>query len=488
MLEEASNHLPDEGLMESRQRAPRSVFAVGAASLLLMACLLAPKSALTLFGFNSGLISVEDVRLPTLPTLPASPADELQDTVASLKQRYGFDGQRRDEIALCIINLNLGFWKLVQWSTILTEATNNCPAGFHDPDKKLACQINMAAVFAPLSASIGLFSSTAFLCPGKMNPDAACASTFGATFEAAAKFAASPAQISLFCPKAVAQRDFAEGGQTVFQNERRLGNSSHGQPTEAEARKLYVVIRNATEPDSTKLKNTFCTWQIAQSILFAMRAGPLIEISTRLCPPPRGGEADCSQVINEIMLMFWNVGKFIAAAATNCITGLNVAAGCALGSLNLVSAFSATGSVTSALVSGVCTDLQGRKRNITEQRINRKIQRIKLLQSISLRRLLREKKLTGSAEREAEALVSLPNPRSNATMPELLKSIGLHAETASHPRELVLSHLRSLKPNGLEESERREMFATARALLAKHESSWPVPAFHGSEHRSGLHK
>ena len=48
--------------------------------------------------------------------------------------------------------------------------------------------------------------------------------------------------------------------------------------------------------------------------------------------------------------MFWNVGKFIAAAATNCITGLNVAAGCALGSLNLVSAFSATGSVTSALV------------------------------------------------------------------------------------------------------------------------------------------
>ena len=159
-----------------------------------------------------------------------------------------------------------------------------------------------------------------------------------------------------------------------------MGNSSHDQPAEAEARKLYVVLRNTTEPDSTKLepgcswvgsrgvvfgkralsrgfptnprklKNTFCAWQIAQSILFAMRAGPLIEMSTKLCPPPRGGEAACSQVINEIMLMFWNVGKFIAAAATNCITGLNVAAGCALGSLNLVSAFSATGSVTSALV------------------------------------------------------------------------------------------------------------------------------------------
>ncbi|CAE7382278.1 unnamed protein product, partial [Symbiodinium sp. CCMP2456] len=153
--------------------------------------------------------------------------------------------------------------------------------------------------------------------------------------------------------------------------ERRLGNSSHGPPTEAEARKLYVVLRNATEPDSTKLKNTFCAWQIAQSILFAMRAGPVIEISTKLCPPPRGGEAACSQVINEIMLMFWNVGKFIAAAATNCIAGLNVAAGCALGSLNLVSAFSATGSVTSALAMRVCTDLRGRKRNITEQRINR---------------------------------------------------------------------------------------------------------------------
>eukprot|EP00439_Symbiodinium_sp_Y106_P044706 s7288_g5.t1 len=315
----------------------------------------------------------EDVRIPSLP---ANPVDDLKNTVSSLRLRYGFDGQRRDEIALCVINLNLGFWKLVQWSTILTEATNNC---FHDPDKKLACQINIVSVFAPLSASIGLFSSTAFLCRGKMNPDAACASVFGATFEAAAKFAASPAQINLFCPKAVAQRDFTEGGRTVFQNETGLW----------------------------KLKNTFCAWQIAQSILFAMRAGPLIEMSTKLCPPPRGGEAACSQVINEIMLMFWNVGKFIAAAATNCITGLNVAAGCALGSLNLVSAFSATGSVTSALVMGVCTDLQG------------KIQKIKLLQSISLRRLLREKKLTGSAAQEAEALVALRDPGINATMPEL---------------------------------------------------------------------
>ena len=32
---------------------------------------------------------------------------------------------------------------------------------------------------------------------------------------------------------------------------------------------------------------------------------------------------------------------------------------------------------------------------------------------------------------------------------ELLKSIGLHAEHAKHPRELVLSHLRSLKPTRL---------------------------------------
>ena len=45
--------------------------------------------------------------------------------------------------------------------------TSNSPSGFHDPDKKLACQINIVSVFAPLSASIGLFSSTAFLCRGK---------------------------------------------------------------------------------------------------------------------------------------------------------------------------------------------------------------------------------------------------------------------------------------------------------------------------------
>ena len=59
--------------MESRQRAPRIVFAVGAASLLLMACLLAPKSALTLFGFNSGLISVEDGREHQKPKKPEAP-------------------------------------------------------------------------------------------------------------------------------------------------------------------------------------------------------------------------------------------------------------------------------------------------------------------------------------------------------------------------------------------------------------------------------
>ena len=448
---------------------------VGALGVLLLVAYLCSPPLLASSEFSSEFVSLQGVQLPTLPP---SPVDQFKANLSNFRDKWGINNQRKDQIALCVINLNLGFWKLVQWSTILTEATNNCPAGFYDMDKKMACNINLAAVFAPLSASIGLFSSTAFLCPGRPNPDAACASTFGATFEMAAKFAASPNQISLFCPKA-SQKEFAKSHQTVYMNERRLAsNSSHSQqlPTDsnhtgsAEDRKLYIVLRNPTEPNADELKNTFCTWQIAQSILFAMRAGPLIEISTKLCPPPAGGTAACSQIINEIMLMFWNVGKFIAAAAANCVKGADVAAGCALGSLNLVSAFSALGSVTSSLADGVCTDLPSQKRAARDQRINQKIRKIMLLESISLRRLLREKKLTGLAVEEASKRIAQRDPGSNATVMDLLHSLGLHAESA-HTQELVQSHLRSLKSTRLEESERQQMFAKARALLAKYDAS-----------------
>ena len=65
MPEGSSNDLPvlstdEEELMESHERAPRSVCAVGTASLLLLACLFVPKNAQMLFGFNSGMTSLQD--------------------------------------------------------------------------------------------------------------------------------------------------------------------------------------------------------------------------------------------------------------------------------------------------------------------------------------------------------------------------------------------------------------------------------------------
>ena len=46
--------------MESRQRALRSPCVVGVVSFLLVACVCVPKSSLTLFGLNPGLISLQD--------------------------------------------------------------------------------------------------------------------------------------------------------------------------------------------------------------------------------------------------------------------------------------------------------------------------------------------------------------------------------------------------------------------------------------------
>ncbi|CAE7213922.1 unnamed protein product, partial [Symbiodinium pilosum] len=190
-------------------------------------------------------------------TLPPSPVDEAKDKAAEFRDKWGINNIRHDQITLCVTNLNLGLWKLIQWAAVMGETVENCPGGFTNIDKKIACNINIAALVASMSAAISFFASTAFLCTGKDNP----------------------------------------------------------------------------EP----LELLFCSWQIAQTVWFFVRAGPLIEIATKVCPAPPGGQAACSEVVNEVMLMFFNAAKFIAAASTNCIDGIDVRAGCALGSLNLIS-------------------------------------------------------------------------------------------------------------------------------------------------------
>ena len=125
--------------------------------------------------------------------------------------------------------------------------------------------------------------------------------------------------------------------------------------------------------DMEPLEKVFCIWQIAQIVWFVARAGPLIDVATNLCPAKKSSHAACSEVINEILTQFMNAAKFVAAATTNCVDGLNAAAGCALGSLNFVSAITGTGSVLSALADGACSDLDERRRAAFESRVNVKI-------------------------------------------------------------------------------------------------------------------
>ena len=154
------------------------------------------------------------------------------------------------------------------------------------------------------------------------------------------------------------------------------------------------------------IEQVFCVWQIAQIIWFFIRAGPLIDIATNLCPAKKSSHAACSEVINEILTQFMNAAKFIAAATTNCVNGLNAAAGCALGSLNFVSGITGTGSVVSALADGACTDLAARDKAAFEARVNVKIRKVNAVKSKLAKRLLREKKLTGAAVADASKFIA----------------------------------------------------------------------------------
>ena len=111
-------------------------------------------------------------------------------------------------------------------------------------------------------------------------------------------------------------------------------------------------------------------------------------------------------MINNILTMTFNGAKLIAAASTNCVSGANVVSGCVAGSLNFMSGISGVGWVASALANGACTDLDAKRKAATEGQINLKLHKINAIKSKTLRRLLREDKLTGPAIAEAHQMIA----------------------------------------------------------------------------------
>lgn len=77
--------------------------------------------------------------------------------------------------------------------------------------------------------------------------------------------------------------------------------------------------------------------------------------------------------------------------------------------------------VASAFANGACTDLRAKRKAATEVRINRQIHKINAIKSNTLRRLLREKKLTGPAIAEAHQMIAQEeaDKHNNATTEEL---------------------------------------------------------------------
>ena len=174
--------------------------------------------------------------------------------------------------------------------------------------------------------------------------------------------------------------------------------------------------------------------------------------------------------------MTFNGAKLIAAASTNCVSGANVVSGCVAGSLNFMSGISGVGWVASALANGACTDLDAKRKAATEGQINLKLHKINAIKSKTLRRLLREDKLTGPAIAEAHQMIAQEeaDTRNNATTDDLvrhlLQQMRLHPEgtdelaelEAEDPYELVVSHLQSLKSPT--EGQWQQMLAKMRTI------------------------
>ena len=413
-----------------------------------------------------------------IPELPANPIDELKaeikKPVTVFKSKWGINDLRPNQITLCVTNLNIGLWKIVQLGAVITKTVASCPAGFNSIDKKIACNINLATIVSTLACAMAFFTSTSIVCTGKTNPDARCTIFLALTFRNLALFPAAENQISLFCPKASLEQTVIQGGVRTFDaGQRRLLNSSFDSFSD----------RELSEP-MPPIEQVFCAWNVAQSFWFFARIPPLADIARRRCPAKRGQEAACSEVINNILTMTFNGAKFIAAATTNCVNGMNVAAGCSAGSLNFMSGITGISWVASAFANGACTDLRAKRKAATEVRINRQIHKINAIKSNTLRRLLREKKLTGPAIAEAHQMIAQEeaDTRNNATTEELVRHLMQQMPQETHegqegheldPYELLLSHLQGLKSPT--EAEWQQMMAKVRMMHDKYASS-PVLA------------
>jgi hypothetical protein len=153
------------------------------------------------------------------------------------------------------------------------------------------------------------------------------------------------------------------------------------------------------------------------------------------------------------------------------------------GSLNFMSGIPGISWVASAFANGACTDLRAKRKAATEVRINRQIHKINAIKSNTLRRLLREKKLTGPAIAEAHQMIAQEeaDTRNNATTEELVRHLMQQMPQETHegqgheldPYEIILSHLQGLKSST--EAEWQQMMAKVRMMHDKYASS-PVLA------------
>ena len=234
-------------------------------------------------------LQAEDIQEFKIPALPANPIDVLKANakapLTKFKAKWGINDVRGDQIAICVINLNLGAWKLVQLGAIITKTVSNCPAGFDNIDKKIACNINIAAIIVTLSEMMAFFTSTSIVCTGKTNPDARCTVFMALTFRHLALFAAAENQIALFCPKASYQQTVVQGGVRTFDaaERRLLANSSS------------FAARELSDGSMPPIEQVFCAWNIAEAFWFLARIPPLADIARRRCPAKRGREAACSE-------------------------------------------------------------------------------------------------------------------------------------------------------------------------------------------------
>eukprot|EP00434_Breviolum_minutum_P041813 symbB.v1.2.037198.t2/scaffold5427.1/size27340/1 len=358
---------------------------------------------------------IEEVEEFKIPELPPNPLDELKkEAVAPLtdfRNKYDINPLRANQISLCVSNLNLGLWKVVQLGSLIVKTAANCPAGH------------------------------------------------------LALFPAAENQMALFCPKNSLEQTVIQGGVTTEDaGERRLeANAS------SFVDRFLQEMPDMPQPPPKPVDKVFCAWNVAESFWFFTRIPPLIDIATRRCPAKKSSKAACSEVINNILTMMFNSVKLMAAASTNCVDGMNVAAGCTAGTLNFMSGITGISWVTSAFANGACTDLDAKRKAATEARINKKINKINLIKDATLRRLLREKKLSGSAITEAHKVIAQDEAdiRNNATTEQLVRRLvpDLDLENAD-PHELAMSYLQGVKPPT--DSEHQQMMATLQMLHDKY--------------------